>query len=625
MADVDIINEETTVEITVDDTAVSVTEETTDITVVDETTEVIVTVDDTEATVIEVAEQGPQGPQGDPQTPASTVTDETSFGGSPVVGVSENYAREDHGHGTPASPTPAAGIDTTAIHDNAAAEVSAIAEKTTLHDDDLFIIEDSEASNAKKKVRKSNVGSSLPLTTKGDLLGFSTLALRVGIGANNKIIRADSSKAHGWDWTDFLDNGDTLPSNHTAGDLYLYTSIGDLLFISDGTNWIPHLALSELNIYVGAQGGADTVTTQNRGTSAVPFATILAALDWAQMERRADINIRIAKNNGGLDSWTEDGNGTIQVYTEDVINQSPPPSGATYVSLIGTMIYDSTDTGVAISSGAQGTGDFTAPYTPTYATAVRASGNWQAGSAGLFLKYRDDTDTVALRGQIRAIKSVSGGTATLIGQQLAVPSPGANNDTVDVLYPGVQIVTDSTDYSFHNIGGKNVLLYNLDFDDRVYYEQGAGGGTEACIFRDYLMIFDNSLLNAVDSIFDNSGAYLGLYMQRSSTCRLTRFYVYDVGTDGMELFDYCTVIMYDNCTFRNCTTAIYCENSKIVPRNGQTDIKGTYSNATYLTNMHIMPGTTTGLRAVVNGIVYDDRIHNQAGTPSSTATQGQIL
>lgn len=37
-------------------------------------------------------------------------------------------------------------------------QFAAVTEKTTLHDDDLFIIEDSEASGAKKRVKKSNVG-----------------------------------------------------------------------------------------------------------------------------------------------------------------------------------------------------------------------------------------------------------------------------------------------------------------------------------------------------------------------------------------------------------------------------------------------------------------------------------
>ncbi len=36
--------------------------------------------------------------------PASTVEDETTFGIAPAVGTSEDYARADHTHGTPANP-----------------------------------------------------------------------------------------------------------------------------------------------------------------------------------------------------------------------------------------------------------------------------------------------------------------------------------------------------------------------------------------------------------------------------------------------------------------------------------------------------------------------------------------
>ena len=47
--------------------------------------------------------------------------------------------------------------DLTAIHDNKAAEINAITEKTTPVGNDLIIIEDSAASNAKKKVKISNL------------------------------------------------------------------------------------------------------------------------------------------------------------------------------------------------------------------------------------------------------------------------------------------------------------------------------------------------------------------------------------------------------------------------------------------------------------------------------------
>jgi hypothetical protein len=47
--------------------------------------------------------------------------------------------------------------DIDAIHDNAANEISAITEKTTPANDDLFVIEDSEASYVKKRLKISNL------------------------------------------------------------------------------------------------------------------------------------------------------------------------------------------------------------------------------------------------------------------------------------------------------------------------------------------------------------------------------------------------------------------------------------------------------------------------------------
>lgn len=54
-------------------------------------------------------------------------------------------------------PTGSGGTDADAIHDNVAGEINAITEKTTLANDDVFIIEDSADSFAKKKVKVSNL------------------------------------------------------------------------------------------------------------------------------------------------------------------------------------------------------------------------------------------------------------------------------------------------------------------------------------------------------------------------------------------------------------------------------------------------------------------------------------
>ena len=54
-----------------------------------------------EVLTVTVAASGGGGGGG---TPASSVVSETSFGQSPVVGISTDYARGDHSHGTPAVP-----------------------------------------------------------------------------------------------------------------------------------------------------------------------------------------------------------------------------------------------------------------------------------------------------------------------------------------------------------------------------------------------------------------------------------------------------------------------------------------------------------------------------------------
>ena len=58
------------------------------------------------------------------------------------------------------------GADATAIHDNVSAEISGITEKVTPADADLIIIEDSAASNVKKKVQVGNLPGSSDVNAK---------------------------------------------------------------------------------------------------------------------------------------------------------------------------------------------------------------------------------------------------------------------------------------------------------------------------------------------------------------------------------------------------------------------------------------------------------------------------
>ena len=69
------------------------------------------------------------------------------------------------------------GVDPTAIHDDTSAEISAITEKTTAVGADVFVIEDSAASNAKKRLSYTNLGKVVTyenLNTNGDVGTGST-------------------------------------------------------------------------------------------------------------------------------------------------------------------------------------------------------------------------------------------------------------------------------------------------------------------------------------------------------------------------------------------------------------------------------------------------------------------
>lgn len=84
-------------------------------------------------------------------------------------------------------------------------------------------------------------------TTKGDLIGFSTLPIRVAVGANGKLLQADSTDAAGISWSTT-----TFPTTSaTAGKI----------IISDGTNWIASTSLWPNTV------GSNGVLLQSNGTT----------------------------------------------------------------------------------------------------------------------------------------------------------------------------------------------------------------------------------------------------------------------------------------------------------------------------------------------------------------------
>lgn len=59
-----------------------------------------------------------------------------------------------------------------------------------------------QKTDADKLAAAANAAFTSPLTTKGDLLGYSTTNARIPVGTNGKILAADSTQATGVKWSD---------------------------------------------------------------------------------------------------------------------------------------------------------------------------------------------------------------------------------------------------------------------------------------------------------------------------------------------------------------------------------------------------------------------------------------
>ena len=66
------------------------------------------------------------------------------------------------------------------------------------------------------------VGATSPLTTKGDLWGFSTVDARFPVGADGQVVTADSTQALGVKWAASGGGGGGTPATNAAALIYAY-------------------------------------------------------------------------------------------------------------------------------------------------------------------------------------------------------------------------------------------------------------------------------------------------------------------------------------------------------------------------------------------------------------------
>jgi hypothetical protein len=85
-------------------------------------------------------------------------------------------------------------ITANAFHSNVSSEFSALTAKTTIHNNDLIVIEDSESTNAKKKITFSNLTAPcIHLATSAEI---STLTEKTSIADNDLFIIEDSESSN---------------------------------------------------------------------------------------------------------------------------------------------------------------------------------------------------------------------------------------------------------------------------------------------------------------------------------------------------------------------------------------------------------------------------------------------
>jgi hypothetical protein len=182
-------------------------------------------------------------------------------------------------------------------------------------------------------------GGSDPLTTKGDIWGFSTVDARIPVGANATVLTADSTQALGVKWA----AGGVSPLT-TKGDLWGYSTVDARVPVGGNSTFLMASSIDTLGVAwgtpAGGGGGTSLPTVQQAvwsGTTATSV-TITAASSGHTL-------LMITNSTTGQVTGP-----TCTNVTWTAVKQFGPSAGSSYYSLwVGVVAGGSSGTSITMT------------------------------------------------------------------------------------------------------------------------------------------------------------------------------------------------------------------------------------------------------------------------------------